>query len=130
MAEDKQLDRQQSYHHFHLGVYIALCTLVTTASIFASKAMQDAVGGKGAPVLFLLLMILSAMCGGIVAAKIPQASSYKSFLASRIGFTFPFTSWVLFPMKPKEWEALEHLLFWIAILVYPGLLALNYIRPQ
>jgi hypothetical protein len=128
--DDKRLDRQQSYHRFHLGVYITLCTAITGASAVVAKQMISIPGGPGMLLLILFFLILSAGCGGMVAAKIPEAKDYDLFLRERIGFSFPLSAKIYLAAKPKTWEAFEHLFFWIAVLIYPAILIFIYFsRP-
>jgi hypothetical protein len=128
--EDKRLERQQTYHQFHLGVYISLTTAVMGASAYLSPKHIEKFGGQ--PVLFaiMIFLMLAGMCGGIVAAKIPSATDYEEFLGAAIGFSLPGAEDkpLLIKAAPKVWESWEHLLFWIAILIYPAAILVSWVK--
>lgn len=111
---DTRVDRQQNYQHFHIGIYVSVATAIIGASFFINDKLPPV--GKLLLTSALLLLLGAGMCGGMVAAKLPSASTFEAFASERIGFSLPWSSSSWPRWRPATWEALEHLLFWFAML--------------
>jgi hypothetical protein len=113
MADDKQLDRQQSYQQFHLQIYVTLASALLAASVFADKEVKALHSHIWAIGMAIACLFLAGIFGGIVTSKIPEATTYKEYLDTRIGVGF--ARWEVRLLRPKTWESLEHLCFWLAM---------------
>ncbi|HSU81219.1 MAG TPA: hypothetical protein VLR69_02315 [Thermoanaerobaculia bacterium] len=117
-ADDKQLDRQQAYQHFHIGIYLSLATAIMGASFFSGDKVAGLVWWLRLPLfLSVLLLLFAGACGGMVASQIPSAASYGDFLKDGYGFALPGKDpqgrWP--NLDAKTWEGWEHLFFWLAM---------------
>jgi hypothetical protein len=114
-ADDKRLDRQQAYQHFHIGIYISLFTAIIGASFLRKADLPELHALRFVLVAAIALLGLAGICGGTVASKIPSATDHSTFYKERIGFSFPWSSGFWPRFKTSTWESLEHLFFWIAM---------------
>ncbi len=116
--EDKRLDRQQAYQHFHIGIYVTLGTAIIGVAFFDPGKLPHINGLlRVALMMALIFLALAGACGGMVAARIPGSQTYEELNKDRYGFSLPnrFPDWPKF--KAQTWESLEHLFFWIAMLI-------------
>jgi hypothetical protein len=97
------------YTKFHLGIYITLFSAIVLAiekNIFSSEL-------KWALPVAALLLVLAGAAGGVIGSSIPDAASFSSFRANHLG-----PLWIgRRGLRYQTWAALEHLFFWLAILV-------------
>ncbi|HEY3951310.1 hypothetical protein [Phenylobacterium sp.] len=119
-VEDKRLDRQQAYQHFHIGIYLSLATAIMGASFFSGDKVADLVWWlKLLLFLSILLLLFAGACGGMVASQIPRVTSHNDLQTKRHGFSLPGQdSRGRWPnLDGKTWEAWEHFYFWAAMIV-------------
>jgi heme A synthase len=121
-SDDKRLDRQQAYQHFHIGIYMSLATAIMGASFFSG----DKVAGLDDRLKLLLLLVvvfllLAGAFGGMVASRIPASPSYEFFSRVPYGPALPGkkpeNAWPWLRWKAPVWESCEHLAFWIAMVI-------------
>ena len=118
MEEDPRLKRQQDYQQFHIGIYVTLATGVIAATLFGKDAMPSCLL-KPWPLAVAIGSLMGAgICGGIMASKLPEANDYEKFLRTRIGVSL--LGHHVRIMRPKNWEAFEHLFFWLAMVDLGG----------
>lgn len=115
---DARLDRQQTYQQFHLGVYISLVTIIGGATILERQKVEGLIYLAWFMIPIVFFLMLAGMCGGFVAAKIPEFRNYDRFLKTKIGFQWPWSSKPLIKLYPKTWESFEHLCFWVSIILF------------
>ena len=111
-----QLDLLFKYQTFHIGIYVTLGTGIIGA-IVLKKQEFDKTGVNPLPLsLAIISLLIAGMCGGFVVAKIPDFSEYAKFMESNVDFSIEG----LFKInlgKPRFWESLEHLFFWISMVL-------------
>src|SRR6185295_19173954 len=95
-----------TYTIFHIGTYISLAAAILAAQAFGKEVLT------GDVMRFSLAMfILAGACGAIVGSHIPDSTDWTDYIARRIGpFGLPIAPYWL-------WAKMEHLLFWIGVLV-------------
>lgn len=118
-----QLKLLFDYTKFHIGVYATLVSLLIGFISLGPASLH--------PIQHLCLaattvaFVLAGACGGVVASNIPNLSGMEDFRNSDLGTAWLFPNWLR--MKGPKWATLEHLFFWIGIIIalvglVPGLL--------
>jgi hypothetical protein len=98
-----QLANLMSYTVFHIGAYITLAAAVIAGGAIDLDHLSLRVS--------VVCMLVAGVCGGTIASKIPDYSDWKTFAADRIG------PWGLKLARYPTWATIEHLAFWIGIIV-------------
>ena len=114
--EDKQLARLYDYTKFHIGIYLSFAAGISAllgtekAGWFVSKLVAANTGPLYASLAF---MVLAGMCGGVVASSTIECRTFADFWAKPQG---PQSIRFL-RCQGKFWAMLEHLFFWLSLLL-------------
>ncbi len=116
------------YTKFHIGLYTTLVTLLIALISLGSEELVfiQHIALAATTVCF----VLAGACGGVIASNIPYFATLGEF--QRTGFgprwlwskkqataaNLPNPGFAMFPiLKGPTWASLEHLFFWLGILI-------------
>lgn len=97
------------YTKFHIGLYTAL--FVAAVGAIEKGVIPDQ--AKTAVRVAAVFLVLSGMAAGIVGSSIPDAVSYADLRTKSLRPRW----WRGRALFLKDWIALEHFLFWCALLI-------------
>lgn len=102
-ADNREL--LMSYTVFHIGVYITLA-----AAILAAQELRSTLAH---PVMRVSMaaFIIAGICGAVIASNLPDSKSWEDYSAKRLG------PWGLRIAPYSAWATLEHVSFWIGVVV-------------
>jgi hypothetical protein len=108
METSDNRDLLMTYTVFHIGVYITLA-----AAILAAQELRSTLNH---PVMRFSMMgfVIAGICGAVIASNLPESADWKDFVSKRIG------PWGLRLAKYGLWATVEHLAFWLGVLVPVG----------
>jgi len=109
-AMDDRLKQLLDYTKFHIGLYTALATLLITALSTKDKSAL-ATHYRGWLLCVFLLLALAGMFGGLVGSSIPRYRDFDEFERTRLG------PWENGWLVAADCMHLEHLAFWLAVVV-------------
>jgi hypothetical protein len=125
MEEDKQLARLYDYTKFHIGIYLSFAGGIAAllgsekAGWFVSTLVAS---NKRFILVALVLMVLAGMCGGVVASSSIECKTFEDFWNKKHGPQ----SISLLKFRGAMWAMLEHLFFWLSLLVLGYTVAIRF----
>jgi hypothetical protein len=98
-----------SYTVFHIGVYITLAAAILAAQELRSTLTHPVMRAS------MAAFIIAGICGAVIASNLPESKGWEDFSTRRLG------PWGLRIAPYSAWATLEHLAFWIGVLVPVGM---------
>jgi hypothetical protein len=98
-----------TYTVFHIGTYITLAAAILAAQNLGGQALNH-------PVMRVSLaaFVLAGICGAVIGSNLPESESWQHFRSHPIG------PWGLPIADYAVWATIEHLAFWIGVLLPVG----------
>ncbi len=124
-SNEHRLNMLMDYTKFHIGLY---AVVITTLLALAKIAQPGGVVPDcyKLPILAtLVLVLLAGMCGGLIAAHLPEQKKFDGFWEQgRIG------PWGSKCFRVQHVARAEHLFFWLAVAVAVVTVALDALYPD
>jgi hypothetical protein len=110
---DHRLERLYDYTKFHIGIYITAGTSMV-AILSAGRQSSFLTALIKQPALLacaFALMVIAGVCGGVIVSKCSTAETFSEVWDNPIG------PWGLQLWPGSRWATVEHLSFWISLLL-------------
>src|SRR5262245_4911962 len=102
-ADNREL--LMSYTVFHIGVYISLAAAILAAQELRSTLTHPIMRAS------MAAFIIAGICGAIIASNLPDSMNWAEFVSRKLG------PWGFQIATYSTWATIEHLAFWIGVLV-------------